>query len=146
MNFWEKKYDSCVKLESCEKEDYHYIYDLVAEFFKTNLNVMYMKLDSYEEFFKKAYVKTDKSYIVKNRIDDRVGYVHILDNGEIGYFIDSEYQRMGWGTEAVKILMELNPRTNYFASINLNNKASLKVIEKLGFKPKATVWDKVTLR
>ncbi len=133
-----------VKLEPITKYDYHFIYELVSEFFKTNLNVMYMKLDSYEDFVKKSFVIGDTYYIVKNRIGERMGYVHIMNNDEIGYFIDSKFQRMGYGTEAVKQLMKLHPRKQYFASININNIASNKVIKKLGFHVKGSIWERVS--
>jgi len=132
-----------IHLEPCKKEDYKFVYDLTFDFFKTNLNVTYVKMETFDEFVRRVFVPDDKNYIIKNRIGNKLGYVHIMTNGEIGYFIDSMYQRRGYGTQAVKKLMELNPRKKYFASINLKNKASLKVIEKLGFKPKGTVYEKI---
>jgi len=131
-----------IKLEICKEEDYHFVYKLVEEFFKTDLNVMYMKLDSYDEFIKKAFVKSDKHYIVKNEKEVRVGHVHIMDNNEIGYFMAPEYQGKGLGTEAVKKLIELNPRERYFATIHNDNKSSIRLAQKIGFLPKGTIYEK----
>jgi len=131
-----------IKLELCKEEDYHFVYQLVEDFFKTDLNVMYMKLDRFDEFIKKAFVKSDKHYIVKNEKGERIGHVHIMDNNEIGYFIAPQYQGKGFGTEAVKKLMELNPRKRYFATIHNKNKASIRVIEKLNFLSKGTIYEK----
>jgi len=131
-----------IKLELCKEEDYHFVYQLVEDFFKTDLNVMYMKLDSFDEFIKKAFVKSDKHYIVKNEKGKRIGHVHIMDNNEIGYFMVSEYQSKGIGTEAVKKLIELNPRERYFATIHNKNKPSIRLIEKLGFLQKGTIYEK----
>ena len=72
-----------------------------------------------------------------------MGFVQILKNNEVGYFVDKKYQSSGIGTEAVKILMELNPRERYFATINDKNESSKKLIEKLGFAPKATIYEKI---
>jgi len=131
-----------IKLELCKEEDYRFIYQLIEDFFKTDLNVMYVKLDSFEDFIKKAFVDTDKHYIVKNENGDRIGHVHIMNNNEIGYFIAPQYQGKCVGTEAVKKLMELNPRKRYFATIHNKNKASIRLSEKLGFLPKGTIYEK----
>ena len=55
-----------IKIELCKKEDYRFIYQLVEDMFKTNLNVTYLKLETYEEFVKRALVEGDKHYIIKD--------------------------------------------------------------------------------
>ena len=131
-----------IKLEICKEEDYHFIYQLVKDFFKKNLNVTYLKLETFEEFVKRAFITNDKYFIVKNNMDDKLGFVHIMNNNEIGYFIDPKIQGRGIGTEAVRQLMELNPRERYFAIIHNENKASIRLVEKLGFLPKGTIFEK----
>jgi len=131
-----------IKLDLCREEDYRFVYQLVEDFFKTDLNVTYMNLDNFDEYIKKAFVKSDIHYIIKNENGDKLGHVHLMDNNEIGYFIAPEFQRMGIGTEAVKKIIELNPRERYFVTIHNDNKPSIKLAEKFGFIPKGTIYEK----
>ena len=39
--------------------------------------------------------------------------------------------------------MKLNPRKRFFATINNKNESSKKLIKTLGFKPKATIYEKI---
>ena len=71
------------------------------------------------------------------------GFVQILDNNEVGYFLDEQFRSKGLGTEAVELLMKFVPRKRYFATINDKNEPSKKLITKLGFKPKATIYEKI---
>ena len=77
--------------------------------------------------------------------DDKkiLGSVKISKKNYISYQILRQFQNMGLGSKAVKMLMELHPRERYFATINQNNESSLKLVKKFGFKPKATVFEKI---
>lgn len=130
--------DHVTYLRKAIEEDNSFIYHLVEEFLKTDLSVTVLEMPSFEEFFK----SDTKRYIITNG-HDKMGFVQILKNNEVGYFVDPKYQGRGIGTEAVKILMELNPRSRHFATINNRNEASIKLIKKLGFKPKATIFEKI---
>lgn len=66
----------------------------------------------------------------------------ITKENEIGYHLLPKYHGRGIGTEAVRQLMELNPRERYFATIHNENKPSKNLITKLGFHPKATIYEK----
>ena len=125
-------------LREAVKDDHPFIYKLVEDFLKTDLSVTVLKMPSFEDFFKTE----TKRYTITNE-SDLIGFVQILPNNEVGYFIDKKYQNSGIGTEAVAILMQINPRERYFATINNKNGSSLKLIEKLGFKPKATIFEKI---
>ena len=70
-----------------------------------------------------------------------MGFVQILEDNEVGYFLDKKFQNKGIGTEAVKLLMKLNPRERYFATIHNQNEYSIKLIKKLGFLPKGTIFE-----
>ena len=92
-------------------------------------------------FGKFCKVKTTK-YIIK-KDDIKIGFVHILGNNEIGYYIIPQFQGFGIGTSAVTQLMKSQPRDRYFATVNDKNIASVKLIKSLGFKPKATIYEKI---
>jgi len=131
-----------IKLELCKKDDYKFVYDLAFEFFKSNLNVTYMKMETFDEFVKRAFVKDDKNYIIKNENNEKMGHVHIMKNNEIGYFVLKEFQNKGIGTEAVRKIMEMNPRERYFVTIHNENTPSISLAKKLNFIPKGTIYEK----
>ncbi len=130
--------DKTIFLRQAAPDDYSFIYKLVEDFLKTDLSVTVLKMPNFEDFFKTE----TKRYVITNGLD-LMGFVQILPNNEVGYFMDKKYQNCGLGTEAVSILMQINPRERYFATINNKNGSSLKLIKKLGFKPKATIFEKI---
>ncbi len=130
------------KLRESTEEDYPFIYGLIEDFFNnTNLNVTYISLESYEDFVKRNFSKKSINYTIINEKDDKIGYVHMIQN-EIGYFLAPEYRGKGIGSQAVKKMLELNPRKTYFATIHNNNIQSINLVKKLGFKPKGTIFEK----
>ena len=73
----------------------------------------------------------------------KIGFVHILANNEIGYYLIPEFQGIGIGTWAVTQLMKIQSRERYYATINNKNICSVKLIKKLGFRPKAIIYEKI---
>jgi len=131
------------KLREITVEDYRFVYDLVNKFLKTDLSVTFLKLPNYEEFVKTYFVNDYKRYIITNENNDRLGFVVITKDDEIGYFLSSEYEGKGIALQAVKQLLELNPRERYFATIHNKNKRSINLITKLGFHPKGIIYESI---
>lgn len=127
-----------MQLEETQKEDFRFIYKLICEFFKMDLNVTYLELESFEKYMIKLFKPGSINYTIFQN-DKRIGYVHLVNN-EIGCFLLPKYRGMGIALTACKEMMKLNPRMNYFATINNQNKASISFILKLGFKPKGIVY------
>jgi RimJ/RimL family protein N-acetyltransferase len=119
-------------------EDNLFIYNLIKEFLKSDLSVTFLSMPTIDEFFKNKI----KRYVISDE-NESLGFVQILENNEIGYFLDKKIQNKGIGTESVKLLMKLNPRERFFATINDKNESSKKLIKNLGFKPKATIYEKI---
>lgn len=125
-------------LRDAVKDDFPFIYNLVKEFLTTDLSVTFLNMPSFEDFFKnkiKRYVISDGTNLL--------GFVQILDNNEVGYFLDKRFRKKGIATEAVQLLMQLNPRDRYFATIHDKNEPSKKLVMNLGFLPKATIYEKI---
>ena len=129
------------KLREITEDDYRFVYELVDRFLKTDLSVTFLKLPDYEEFVKTYFVNDYKRYIVTNDNSVRLGFVVITKDDEIGYFLSPEYEGKGIALDAVKQLIELNPRERYFATIHNKNKRSINLITKLGFYPKGTIYE-----
>ena len=125
-------------LRSAVEDDRKFIYNLITEFLTMNLSVTFLKMPSFDEFFKNKIER----FIISDGTQS-YGFVQILDNNEVGYFLDEQFRSKGLGTEAVELLMKFVPRKRYFATINDKNEPSKKLITKLGFKPKATIYEKI---
>jgi len=125
-------------LRSAVTDDHHFIYELIKDFLKMDLSVTFLKMPSFDEFFKN---NIERFVISDGKIS--YGFVQILENNEVGYFLDKIHRSKGLGTEAVEILMKIKPRDRYFATINDRNESSKKLVRKLGFIPKATIYEKI---
>jgi RimJ/RimL family protein N-acetyltransferase len=67
-------------------------------------------------------------------VDGRiVGAIYLTLRDEIGVAIFKKEQRKGYGSAAVKLLMELSGPLPYLANVNPHNAASIVMWEKLGF-------------
>lgn len=73
--------------------------------------------------------------------DQLIGEVTILIDGNaitLGYTLSYKHHRKGYATEILSALLarlrELNPRCTFIAQIESENRASLALIHKLGFR------------
>ena len=67
-----------------------------------------------------------------------VGAIYLTDADEVGVFVFKKYQRKGYASWAIKKLMKLHPREQYFANINPLNAPSIVLFERLGFAATAS--------
>jgi len=132
-----------IKLNPCTPDDYKFVYSLVENMFKTNLNVTYLKLENFDEFVSRAFSEDDIHYIILNEKEEKMGHIHIMSNNEIGYAIIKKFQNKGIGTDAVQKIIKLHPRERYFLTIHNQNKASIRIAEKNGFNAKGTIFEKI---
>ena len=63
-----------------------------------------------------------------------IGSIYLTERDEIGVFIFREQQGLGYGSEAVSMLMQEYPGRRFLANINPMNSDSEKLFLKLGFK------------
>ena len=68
-----------------------------------------------------------------------VGYIRHLD-GDIGVCTHPDYWGRGIGSFMIDELMKLHP--NSYAKIKLDNEASIRAFEKVGFKKKYYILEK----
>ena len=127
-------------LVKATKKDHHFIYQIVKNWLEqTDHSVTVLKIPSFAKFFKTKSIR----YIIKKK-SVKIGFVHILDNNEIGYYLIPEFQGIGIGTWAVKQLMKIQARNRYYATINNKNIGSIRLVKKLGFRPKAIIYERKT--
>jgi len=73
-------------------------------------------------------------YLIEND-DTYIGAVYLTHQDEIGIFIARSHQGRGYGSRAVRLLMQTHPRDRFLANINPKNSRSIKFFERLGFSP-----------
>lgn len=132
-----------VKLREIKEKDYSFVYNIIRDFLKTNLSVTFLDLPDYEEFKKTYFLHDFKRYIITDENSEDLGFVVLTKGDEVGYFLKPECQKKGIAIEAVRMTMELNPRKRYFVTIHNDNKRSINLATKLGFKPKGTIYEKI---
>ena len=133
--------NSCI-LREIKESDYPFVYEIIMNFLKTNLSVTFLELPDYEEFKRTYFLNDFKRYIITNENSEDLGFVVITKGDEVGYFLKPECQKKGIAAEAVRMTMKLNPRKRYFATIHNENKRSINLAEKLGFKAKGIIYEK----
>lgn len=89
--------------------------------------------------------RTKQKLVIRSRDDGPVGMVSLFNldarhqNAEIGIYVDPQYQRRGYASEALRMLVrfafaELNLRKVY-CTILAFNEASVRLFEGVGFRP-----------
>lgn len=64
----------------------------------------------------------------------KAGAIYLTRNDEIGIHLGKDFQHLGIGTEAIRLLMWKHPRKRYLANIAPNNWDSRFFFSNLGFK------------
>jgi len=135
-----KNFGKKIRLVKATKRDTRFVYEVVKDWLSRHVDhsVTVLKMPSFSKFSKSKPTR----YIIKKE-DISIGFVHILANNEIGYYVIPEFQGKGIGTWAVAELMRKQPRARYFATVNTKNIGSVKLITSLGFRPKAIIYEKI---
>jgi hypothetical protein len=122
-----------VDLKSIRKSDLGFLYELLLQR-KHNVNISHRKMPSYNDHVKFVNSKPyTKWYIILfNNI--KCGSIYLSKQDETGIFLKNDIHCKGIGSEAMKILMKLNPRSRYLANINPKNKKSIKFFKEKDFK------------
>lgn len=95
----------------------------------------------------------EKWFLIEKKDGTKIGLVVLeLEGGlhELGYGVIPNERRKGYCTEAVKIAVDYlflsKPTVRIQAHTNVRNKASQRVLEKVGFKKEGTVRKRIFIR
>ena len=128
-----KKENLDISIRSIKKSDSNFLYELLKER-DSRANISHKKMPSIKQHEKFIQSKPySKWYIIQNSNKD-VGSIYLSKNDEVGIFLIKKNQSEGIGFNALKLLMEKNPKIRYLANINPKNKKSIKFFKKNGFK------------
>ena len=122
-----------IDLRLVTEKDLRFLFELLKER-DPSVNISHLKMPTYNEHvnfvLSKPYSKWYIIYYGKNK----VGSIYLSKQHEIGIFIKKTFFMKGIGTDALKLLMELNPRERFLANINPKNKKSIEFFKKNGFE------------
>jgi len=130
-------------LQITTPNDYSFIYELIEKFLETNLSVAFLKLPKYDEFVKTYFLHDSERYTILNKSDELIGTVNISTDGFIGCFVIPSYEGQGIASEATTLVMKNTKQKRLFATVHNDNKRSISFVTRLGFKPKATTFEKL---
>ncbi len=124
---------SVISIKLVSKPDGEFLYELLSERQKS-VNISHKKMPTFKQHIKFITSKPySKWYIIKNH-NQNIGSIYLSKQDEIGIFIKKEFQNKGLGMEAMKLLIEKNPRRRYLANVNPKNLKSAKFFKKFDFK------------
>jgi len=138
-----------IRLRVIEKEDLRVVAEWVS-------NPLFM--GEYQELKQETVAELEKMYdrvipegkwfFIIKKDGDKIGYVtHYPVSGgthtEVGYMVVPDERNKGYGTEALKIIVDyvflLKNRVRIQAKTDAENLASRKILEKAGFKLEGTI-------
>ncbi len=127
-----KNHDS-INLKSVTKKDFRFLYELLNER-KPTTNISHRKIPTYNEHVNFVQSNPYSKWYIIYHGRNKMGSIYLSKQNEIGIFIKDEFFMMGIATEALKLLMKLNPRERFLANINPKNKKSIKFFKNNNFK------------
>lgn len=137
-----------LKLIPIEKNDLELLFPLFSKRTIEDFTYMTETTDDMKNWMNEALNQKIRPW----KIEFNKKVIGVIDMGldendtpgwEVGYFIDYDYQKNGFASEAVssilKYCIDKHGADNIVAGITIHNAASRKLVEKLGFILKRTV-------
>ena len=121
-----------LSLRNVIHNDAPFLYGLLEERTKSQ-SISHKKMPTFTEhlnFLKSMPYKA--WWIVFDR--EPMGMAYLTKNDEIGVFLLKKHWNKGYGKRLIKMITEQRPEKRFLANINPNNKRSIGVFQKLGFK------------
>ncbi len=116
-----------------EKQAAALLYELLKE--RTpDVNISHQKLPTFKKHASFVRWHPYRAWYLIKIDEDYVGSIYLSMQDEIGIFILKDHQGHGYGSTAIRALIEKHPeRTCFLANVNPANKRSAKMFGRLGF-------------
>ena len=121
------------ELRPVKKSDCLFLYELLKER-DPRANISHKKMPSFKQHIKFVLSRPYSKWYVIVESEKDVGSIYLTKNNEIGIFIRKNVQGRGIGFNALKLLIEKNPRDRYLANVNPKNEKSIQFFKNNGFK------------
>jgi [ribosomal protein S5]-alanine N-acetyltransferase len=149
-----------VNLRSVEKEDLPILVEWYnnPEFFGEYVPLIQTSRMEMEKAFDNRKSSETKTFIIEKKDGDKIGYIihfNVLWNGigkltTIAYSLKPSERKNGYGTEAAQIIVDYLFLTKEIpciqATAHIQNIASIRVLEKVGFKREGIIRKRFYIR
>lgn len=122
-----------IDLQLVTKKDFEFLYELLKER-NSSINISHQKMPTYNKHINFILSKPYSKWYIIYFERTKVGSIYISKQSEVGIFIMKKFLKKGIGSEALEIIIKLNPRKQFLANINPKNKKSIEFFKKNGFK------------
>ncbi len=109
------------------------LYQLLEERDET-VNISHRKMPAWDDHVRFIESKPYEAWYLIDDGGEFVGAAYLTKQDEIGVSILKKHQGKRIGKEAVLLLMQAHPKARYLANINPQNKKSISLFAKLGFR------------
>lgn len=124
---------AAVSLKEVDDSDLEFLYYLLEER-DPRANISHKKMPTFEEHVKFVQSRPYSVWYVILVNKERAGSIYLSKQNEIGIFVKENVKCRGIGSQALKILMEQNPRKRYLANVSPQNHTSSEFFKKHDFK------------
>lgn len=112
--------------------DVEFLYEFLKQR-KNYENISHTKMPTFKQHVKFINsIPYSKWYVILCD-SEKIGSIYLSKQNEIGIHIKNNFDNFELKKEAIKILMEKNPRHTYFANVSMKNKNLMKFFESLKF-------------
>ncbi len=111
---------------------HEFLFDLLKERAKEQ-NISHKYMPTFQDHVEFVDSHPYRAWYLVEKDKTPIGAVYLTREDELGVFILKKHHRQGWGSWALKEIMELHPRDRFLANINPENEVSKKLFAKIGF-------------
>ena len=122
-----------LNLHQVTKSDCRFLYNLLKQR-SPQINILHKKMPTFAQHVKFVMLEPYSNWYVIKLKNKKVGSIYLTLQNEIGIFIEKRCQSKGIGSAALQIMIEINPRSRFFANLNPKNTKSIKFFKDHGFK------------
>lgn len=127
-----KKHTS-INLRLVTEKDLRFLYELLKKR-EPSTNISHRKMPTYNEHVNFVLTKPYSKWYIIYYGKNKAGSIYLSKQNEVGIFIKKAFFMKGIGTEALRLLMKLNPSERFLANVNPKNKKSIEFFKKNRFK------------
>lgn len=122
-----------ISLRLVNSSDHRFLFNLLKER-DLRANISHRKMPTFSQHIKFINSKPYSKWYIIKKSNSKLGSIYLSKNNEIGIFLKKQFHGKGFATEALKLLIEKNPRRRYLANVSPKNQLSKNFFIKNNFK------------
>lgn len=127
-----KKIES-ISVRKITELDYRFLYELLTER-STNENISHKSIPNFKQHVKFVESKPYTNWYVIYQNGQKCGSIYLSRQNEIGIWLKKEFDSRQAKKDAIKLIINKNPRSRYLININPKNTKMKNFLQKNKFK------------